>query len=317
MLMPARGILLAALAGLARSQWVSAPGSAAASSQTYVGTTPGAAAQFVCKGTTPTGDVPGTALAAGGVFTPGCTLAYSKNVTVVTPALLLPTDARLGWWGGLPPGPPGAAFELAGALSGTGEAQYVCRGRPLGAAPGTVLGGTTSMVRQVYDQLGDVGPVCLVPNGQLVSPTFVAGTVMQGLGTFEFLVRTPPGTTAADYAASGVVPATVFGPTPSTSPTPSTTASATPSLSPTPSTTPSVLPFYTVLWFNPAEATALSNLTTFFAGQELDSTPIFVCAGFVPTADPNVRDILPGKYEVNFGKCNVPFNTTEVRFCAR
>ena len=290
------------------TQWLAVPAGTSVSSQAYVSVSPASSTAFLCKGTTPQGDIPGLAVAASGTLSPGCSVSLNRSVALAPASLLLGSDARLGWWSGLPPAPAGLSFIVGGALLASGEVQYVCRGRP---ASGLLLPGTTNLRHQTLGAQ-DVGPVCLVPNGALVSATFVPGTLMQGLGTFDFLVSTPPGSAAADFAYAGVTPATVFGPSPSTSPSPTLTPSVTPPATPSPSSTPSVLPFYTALWYNITQAQYLTNVTTFFAGMELDSTPIYVCAGFVATPDPNVMDILPGKYEVNFGKCNVPFNLAEV-----
>ena len=76
------------------------------------------------------------------------------------------------------------------------------------------------------------------------------------------------------------------------------------------------MPFYGALWVPLSQA---SSITKTLAGRENNppfNTPIFVCAGFIPSttsSDPAApMDILPGKYEDNFGKCNIPFNNTEV-----
>lgn len=319
-------LFLASVATASAQQWsgYSPAGSAVVDNRLFVasgtaGATSGytGGSYFSCVWASPNGTVPGQVIGTAGLgFAPGCSVAVNKGVVVGSPSLILTGDVRLGWWGGATPTPPSPdlAFVLAGSYGGTPG--YVCRGRSTSFPNQGLVPGVTSLATQVYTGFGDVGVVCLVPLSSKVLATFSPGSPLASLGTFEYLLAAPPGASAATYAPLGVTPAIIPGPssTPTASPSPSPTL--TPSVTPTPSPSGSAVPFYGALWVPLSQA---STITKTLAGRENNPpffTPIFVCAGFIPSttsSDPAApMDILPGKYEDNFGKCNIAFNNTEV-----
>jgi hypothetical protein len=239
----------------------------------------GGAPEYVCRSAQLY--LPGRSLGGGAP----CLVAANGSEVAVA-AELLAGETRFGWGAAAT---PGGAPVLGGVY--TDRARYVCRARVSAGTDGGWHAGFTDL--RFYAAIG--GQACAFTfNGAVFAAT---GDAMQVLVAMPAGVDvTTVGLAPAAGAAPSATPSATSGLTPSATPTP------TPSRSPTASATP--IPAHVALWQSPEALGELSNAMV--AGRE-GAAMLYVCAGALVTGE-----IVPGKFEVGWGGCDIPLNEREI-----